>query len=100
MAETGAIAAILYAPPWVDKAAQKLVFDYKTETVRSQQYPIFMFEAKSDIDHIEHMFSNAECLVVFTDGGKAGYTAEQKPLTGVDLRSNSLIEILKAIKLD
>lgn len=100
MAETGAIAAILYAPPWVDKAAQKLVFDYKTETVRSQQYPIFMFEAKSDIDHIEHMFSNVECLVVFTDGGKAGYTAEQKPLTGVDLRSNSLIEILKAIKLD
>ena len=37
---------------------------------------------------------------MFTDGGRAGYTAEQKPLTGVDLRSNSLIEILKAIKLD
>lgn len=100
MTETGAIAAILYAPPSVDKIAQKLVFDYKTEIVRSQQYPIFMFEAKSDIDHIEHMFSNSECLVVFSDGGRVGYTAEQKLLEGVNLHDNSLIEILKSIKLD
>lgn len=100
MTETGAIAAILYAPPGVDKTAQKLMFDYKTEIVRSQQYPIFMFEAKSDIDHIEHMFSNVECLVVFSDGGKARYTASQKPLDGVNLHENTLVEILKAIKLD
>ncbi len=100
LAETGAVAAILYAPPTVDKAAQKLVFDYKAETVRSQQYPIFMFEAKSDIDKIEHMFSDDECLVVFSNGGKAYYTAEQKPLEQVSLRENTLLEILKKIKFD
>jgi hypothetical protein len=99
-AETGAIAAILYAPPTIDKVAQKMVFDYKTEIVRSQQYPIFMFEAKSDIDHIEHMFSNAECLVVFSNGGRVQYTAEQKPLEGVNMHDNTLVEILKAIELD
>ncbi len=100
LAETGAVAAILYAPPTIDKTAQKLVFDYKAETVRSQQYPIFMFEAKSDIDKIEHMFSNDECLVVFSSGGKACYTAEQKPLGDVSLRKNTLLEILKKIKFD
>jgi hypothetical protein len=99
LAETGAIAAILYAEPGIDPAAQRLVFDYKTETVRSQQYPIFMFEARSDIYSIEHMFSNAECLVVFSDGGKVYYTSSLKTLDGVTLGDNSLNEILGTIEL-
>ncbi len=97
--QTGAVAAILYAPPGVDEKAKNLVYEYKNETVRSQQYPIFMFEAKNDIDVIEHMFSDDECLVVFSDGGKVTFTADQKPLEGKNLHDNTLTEILAAIDL-
>ncbi|MGN0632300.1 MAG: hypothetical protein ACI4JW_00370 [Oscillospiraceae bacterium] len=99
IAETGAVAAILYPDPVCDKTAQKLVFDYKKQIVRSQQYPMFMFEAKTDIGIIENMFSNEERLVVFSDGGKVQCTADLCPVDELNMHTHSLVDILKALNI-
>lgn len=99
ISETGVIAGILYSMPDSDPVLQKLVYDYKMETVRSQQYPLFVFEAKSDIEIIENMFSDNECLVVFSDGGSVSYTAQQKLLEGHSLCSETLVDILREIRI-
>ncbi|MCD8095504.1 MAG: hypothetical protein LUE12_05185 [Ruminococcus sp.] len=98
IAEMGTIAGIFYTSPETDKDAQKIVADYRTEIVRSQQYPLFLFEEKSDIARIEQMFSNAECFLRFTNGGRALYTSKHKVLEGVNLRTDSLTDILKRLK--
>lgn len=96
-AETGAIAGIFYAAPGIDPEVQKLVADYRTEIVRSQQYPIFIFEAQSDIERIDRMFSNAECRVHFINGGKILYSASQKVFEGANLRTDKLEDIFKRL---
>lgn len=96
-AETGAIAGILYAEPGIDPDVQRKIADYRTEIVRSQQYPIFIFEAQSDIKRIDAMFSGAECRVHFIGGGKVLYTTEQKIFEGANLRTDSLEDIFKRL---
>ena len=96
-AETGAVAGIFYAVQGIDPAAQKLVADYRTEIVRSQQYPIFIFEAQSDIKRIDAMFSGAECRVHFIGGGKVLYSAEQKVFEGANLRTDPLKDIFRQL---
>ena len=96
-AETGAIAGIYYAKQGIDPAAQKLIADYRTDIVRSQQYPIFIFEAQSDIKRIDAMFSGAECRVHFVGGGKVLYSAEQKVFEGANLRTDTLAEIFRQL---
>ena len=96
-AETGAIAGIYYAKPGTDPMAKKLVADYRTDIVRSQQYPIFIFEAQSDIRHIDGMFSGAECRVHFVGGGKVLYSAEQKVFEGANLRTDALKDIFRQL---
>ena len=95
-AETGAVAGILYAEPGIDPQVQKQVADYRTETVRAQQYPIFIFEAQSDIKRIDAMFSGAECRVHFI-GNKVLYSTEQKVFEGANLRTDSLGDIFKRL---
>lgn len=96
--ETGAIAGVLYAADGTDDQARRLVADYTTEIVRSQQYPFFMFEASRDIDRIEQMFSNVQCFVHIKDGGQAYYSACQTCVEGVTLRSGTLVDLLRELK--
>ncbi len=96
-AETGAIAGILYAEPGIDPEAQKKAADYRAEIVRRQQYPIFIFEAQSDIKRIDAMFSGAECRVHFIGGGTVLYSAQQKVFEGANLRTDSLADIFKRL---
>ncbi len=98
IAEMGAIAGVLYTNPLSDNKAQQLVSDYRVEVVRSQQYPLFIFEAKSDIERIEHMFSNAECLVTFAGNGDIYYTSQLKILKSIDAKRTALVDILKQLK--
>lgn len=98
MTETGAIAGIYYPKAGTDIAARKLIGDYRIDTVRSQQYPIFIFEGGADSDRIDRMFSNAECFVHFISGGRLLYTTSQQLLEDASLKEHSLADILKRLK--
>ncbi len=96
-AETGAIAGILYSEPGADPDVQRKAAEYRAEIGRLQQYPVFIFEAQSDIKRIDAMFSGAECRVHFIGGGKVLYTAEQKIFEGANLREDTLADIFKRL---
>ena len=99
MTETEAIAGIYYPSRGnTSPETAAKVGEYRTETVRSQQYPIFIFEGYSDSDRFDRMFSNAECFVHFVSGGRVLYTTSQKVLEDASLSEHSLTDILKRLK--
>ncbi|MBP3272707.1 MAG: hypothetical protein J6M17_10850 [Ruminococcus sp.] len=98
MAETGAIAGLYYPAASTGVKARELIGNYRTEVVRSQKYPIFIFEGGNDADRIDRMFSNAECFVHFVSGGKVLYTSSQQVLEDADLKEHSLTDILTRLE--
>ncbi len=98
MTETQAIAGIYYPAHGTSAETAQKVGEYRFKTVRSQQYPIFIFEGYSDSDRFDRMFSNAECFVHFVGGGKVLYTTSKKILEDASLSNHSLTDILKRLK--
>ena len=100
MTETGAIAGIYYPKQGTSPETAAKVGEYRFETVRSQQYPIFIFEGYSDSDRFDRMFSNAECFVHFVSGERVLYTTSQKVLEDASLEKYTLSDILKRLRFE